>query len=246
MSEQRYAVFDVDGTFFKSSCLEKVIDTAVVEGVFDGTAFAAANRRRRQWQQNNNEGVYQAYLSTLVQGFIGQIVGVEVARFNQVIDHMVDAHRVRLFGFTRRLLEHVAPTHTTVAISGSPQIIVERFLNDLGFDHIVGSQFGQRDGRFTDEITSTNKVADFQRIAGAQGVLDIAVGDTIGDRDIFAMAGRPIAFNPSATLQHVAIENSWPIVTENKDAVYQMLPTGSGSYSVQFNRDPAYVLGEAA
>lgn len=244
MSREKFAVFDVDGTFFKSSCLEKVIDAAIAEKVFEHQAFEAAFRKRRQWQTHNNEGVYQSYLHSLVGGFVSQIVGVNVDRFDAVIARMVEEQRVRLFGFTRQLLELLSGDHITMAISGSPQMVVEPFLDDLGFDHIIGSQFGQEGGVYTTDITGTDKVGAFRTLAGENGVLDVAVGDTSGDNAIFELAERPIAFNPSATLRQAAIANRWPIVTENKDAVYQLIPT-TDEYSVVFDRNPAHVLGLA-
>jgi hypothetical protein len=47
-----------------------------------------ANRRR--WQENNNEGTYQAYIKRLVGALVTQMAGVEVTRFDRVVQNIVE------------------------------------------------------------------------------------------------------------------------------------------------------------
>lgn len=244
MGKDKFAVWDIDGTIFKSACLEKAIEVAVDEGIFRDEDFYEARAKRKIWQNDNNEGVYQSYLNSLVGAFVAQIAGIKAQEMDKVVNQMVNNHQVRRFKFTRALLEYLNPTHNTVAISGSPEFMVKAFLADLQFDEVVGSQFEVINGTYTGNATSTNKAAAFETISKGTGELDVVVGDTIGDLEILEQATRPIAFNPSATLRRHAIERSWPIVTENKDSIYQLIGSSSG-YQTIFERNPAIVLGEA-
>jgi hypothetical protein len=53
MAKRPFAVFDVDGTQFKSACVEKVIDEGIRQGLFLASEFESAFAARRRWQINN-------------------------------------------------------------------------------------------------------------------------------------------------------------------------------------------------
>ncbi len=237
------AVFDVDGTQFKSACVEKFIDEAIRQDVFSADMFAETRAKRRLWQSNNNEGIYQSYLHNLVGAFVASMAGLEVARFNVVTATMIDEHRVRMYSFTRNLLRLVSPSHETIAISGSPLPVVGPFLQNLGFDKILGSTFEVADGHFTGKAQSVNKADALSHIA-TDSTVNIGIGDTVGDVPVLRKANVAIAFNPSATLRREAIKNNWFIVTEQKDAVTQLLPSPQG-YQVVFDNSPQIILDVA-
>lgn len=244
MNQKSLAIFDVDGTQFKSACVEKVIDEAIRQKVFDKELFVEAMARRRLWQANNNEGVYQSYLHHLVGGFVTSIAGVEVGRFRAITAQMVADHQVRLFGYTRKLAQLLGKTHHLIAISGSPLPVVEPFLDGLGFDQIFGSTFEVEDGRFTGEAKSIHKETVLDEVTSDGHHISVGIGDTVGDLPVLNRAECSIAFNPSATLRNRAIAEGWFIVTEQKDAVTQLLPV-DGGYQVHFERSPEVILRAA-
>jgi HAD superfamily phosphoserine phosphatase-like hydrolase len=241
MTKEQVAVFDVDGTQFKSACVEKVIDEAILQGVFSSETFAEARLTRRRWQENNNEGVYQAYLHHLVGAFVASIANVSVEQFRSVTERVIAEHRVRLFSYPRQLRELLTPNHTLVAISGSPLPVVEPFLEGLGFDEIYGSTFEIEDGRFTGQASAVNKQTVLEKLTATGRHISVGVGDTVGDLPVLRQARCPVAFNPSATLRKEAIMQHWPIVIEQKDAITQLLPA-DGTYSVHFERSPKVIL----
>lgn len=241
-SEKPLAVFDTDGTIFKSACVEKVINEAITQQVFDREPFQRAHEYRRRWQRNNHEGLYQSYLHHLVGGFVASIAGVEVERFKQVIDQMVSEHEYRLFGYTKRLAEMLRPSHRRISISGSPEMVVKPFLRSLEFDQVIGSQFEVVDGYYTGNATGTNKAEVLARFK--HNSIDVGVGDTVGDVPVLAQARCPIAFNPSSALYQDAKQNRWFIVHEHKDFVTQFLPNWEG-YTHSFDRNPAVILDAA-
>jgi len=52
----------------------------------------------------------------------------------------------------------------------------------------------------------------------------IAVGDSEGDISMLEKVARPIAFNPSQKLFDEALAQSWPIVIERKNVMYNLEP----------------------
>ncbi len=218
-----FAAFDVDGTIFKSSLAEKVVDRCISDGLFPAEPFNEVYANRRRWQVNNNEGVYQAFLHRLVGTFVGQIAGVEVERFKKVTDDMIAEHQVRKFAFPRRLIQSLRTSHHIIAISGSPDILVEPFLADLNTDKAYGSIFEHEDGRFTGVASSVgDKAVILKRLVNAGTVIlpgSVAMGDTVSDIPMLEYATLPIMFNPTATLTNYGKEFGWPRVFEVKDQI---------------------------
>lgn len=244
MKQKPLAVFDVDGTQFKSACVEKVADEAIRQGLFNGELFGKARAQRRLWQENNNEGVYQAYLHNLVGAFVASISGVKVEHFRDITEQMVAEHRVRLFSYTRQLGQLLKPSHRLIAISGSPLPVVEPFLEGSDFDEIYGSTFEVENGRYTGEAKSISKAAAVETLLADGAVLNVGIGDTIGDLPVLSQATCPIAFNPSDTLRKQAVRHGWFIAMEQKDAITQLVPQ-NGSYQAHFERSPKIILDAA-
>ncbi len=218
-----FAAFDVDGTIFKSSLAEKIVEGGIEAGIFAAKAFATAHERRRQWQRNNNEGIYQSYLHHLVGAFVIQMAGVEVERFEEVASQVMQQHSVRKFAFSRRLLEALHDSHSPIAISGSPLMLLEPFLGDLHFESIYGSTFEIEDGKFTGKATSVGDKAEILRDLVIQEQVtqesSIAIGDTISDKSMLEYANVPIIFNGGRTLTNYGKPRGWTRVNEHKDQI---------------------------
>lgn len=230
-----FAAFDVDGTIFKSSLLEKAIDACIAAHIFDTDAFNEAAANRRRWQINNNEGVYQAYLHHLVGAFVTQIAGVNVEQFNQVAEAMVAEHTVRKFIFPRRLMHALEDSHHIVAISGSPTMLVEPFLGDVPVQSTFGSTFDIEGDRFTGGAASVGDKAAILRHLVSQGTAEhagsVAVGDTISDAAMLGYAATAIMFNPSRTLTNHGAPQGWLQIYEVKDRIVALkLDAATGRY----------------
>ena len=116
-----------------------------------------------------------------------------------------------------------------IAISGSPQEILNLFLKPLGFDRAWGTVLSQdAGGRYTGEVLQDpfkNKrrvLEEFLEDAdvGLEG--SVGVGDTLSDVGFLEMVQTPIAFNPNRSFFEVARQRGWPIVVERKDVIYNL------------------------
>jgi phosphoserine phosphatase len=172
------------------------------------------------------------------------MAGVDVQAFDAVTRTMIAEHRVRMFSYTANLARILKASHTLVAISGSPLVVVEPFLEGLGFDHVIGSTFQTKGGKFTGVAKSIDKAVALAEFAESDVDISVGIGDTVGDLPVLESAHCAIAFNPSATLRKTAIANGWFIVMEQKDAITQLLPTESG-YEAVFDRSPSLILDRA-
>jgi phosphoserine phosphatase len=120
-----------------------------------------------------------------------------------------------------------------IAISGSPQEILDLFLKPLGFDRAWGTVLAKdaRD-RYTGEVLENpfgNKRRVMEEVmeeflANAEAGLEdsVGMGDTLSDVGFLEMVETPIAFNPNRGLFEVARQWGWPIVVERKDVIYNL------------------------
>lgn len=218
-----FAVFDVDGTIFKSSLAEKVIDACIAEGLFARRSFSQAFAYKRKWQRHNTEQVYQTYIHYLVETLVQEMAGIDTHWFNNVTTTMLANHALRKFGFPCQLIRTLAQTHEIIAISGSPEILVAPFLAGLPVNRIFGSMYEMKEGRFTGNATSIpDKAVIVQELLDNRHVNrngSVAVGDTISDASIMELAHHSIMFNASLTLTKYGIKQHWVRVHEAKDQV---------------------------
>ncbi len=127
------------------------------------------------------------------------------------------AHRLKEAGY------HI------IAISGSPQEILNLFLKPLGFDRAWGTVLAQDDsGIYTGEVLQDpfkNKrrvLEAFLEEADVSLEGSVGVGDTLSDVGFLEMVQTPIAFNPNRSFFEVAQQWGWPIVVERKDVIYNL------------------------
>ena len=235
-----FAAYDLDGTLFKSSALEKSIPIAIELGVFDGSAFDDAYLSKEHWQQDNNEGTYNAYIKKLVDAFVGQMKDVRINAFDEVVQELVHSQSIRRYKFTKALIRMVAGTHSNILITGSPTILAKPFIQDItDITRVYGSTFETEDGRYTGAAHSLgSKAAISQRLIDTCEVVaqdSIAEGDTMTDTTMLHLATHPIMFNPSYTLDRYGREFGWDKVIEVKDNITShhitsLQPSGNGTY----------------
>lgn len=240
MSKPFFAL-DVDGTVFKSGLVEKVVESCIDTRLFKADSFNEAYSNKQRWQEHNTEGAYLAYLDRLVATFVLEITGVKVEKFQQITDNMVEQQRVRRFIFPRNLLRRLKDSHHSVAISGSPSILVQPFLADLDVDTICGSEYHIENGRFTgvaasvgDKALILKKMEDEHLISRENSV---AIGDTVSDKSMLMHAAHPVMFNPSRTLTDYGRVSGWPRVIETKDQVTVLRQGALGGAYVESDMD---------
>ncbi|MFM2414646.1 MAG: hypothetical protein RI911_339 [Candidatus Parcubacteria bacterium] len=227
--EKQYAVFDVDGTIFRSSLLIEVVRDLIHAGIFPKDAEQVYADAHKRWL--DREGDYSAYIAKVVDAFMAHIKGVHYGDFMEVAKKTVDAHQKRTYRYTRDLLKQLKRDgYFLLAISHSPKAILDLFCPALGFDKVYGMFYsiGPQD-RFTGEIEEKslilNKAAILKRAIEKEGLSthgSVGVGDTESDISFLDLVERPICFNPNSKLYQVAKVHGWDIVVERKDVIYEL------------------------
>ena len=121
------------------------------------------------------------------------------------------------------LAGHRSAGRLLVLATTSPVDLVAPLAELVGFDHVVGTRYASRDGRYTGGIDgdfawATGKLAAVRRFAAARGI-DLsrshAYSDSVFDVPLLRAVGHPHVVNPDRRLRALATLGRWPI--ENWD-----------------------------
>jgi HAD superfamily hydrolase (TIGR01490 family) len=226
---KKLAIFDIDGTIFRSSLLIELTEALIDQGIFDILVRKNYQKEHTLWL--NRKGSYECYIEVVVRAFMDNLKGVYYSDFERVVKEVAVEQKNRVYCFTRDLIKDLRRKgYFLVAISQSPKTILDQFAKDLPFDKIYGRlyELGPSDrftGKVIDEHLIINKANIVKRVLQKEEVTlkgSVAVGDTEGDISILEMVENPICFNPNATLYRHAKRNGWRVVVERKDVVYEI------------------------
>src|SRR3989344_4029914 len=226
---KKVAIFDVDGTIFRSSLLIEVVERLVTAGIFPKEARQDFVREELAWL--NRKGDYEKYIMSVVKVFRSHIKGVPYKDFNGLAEEVVAEQKDRVYRFTRDLIKDLKKrNYFLLAVSHSPKSVLDHFCKRLGFDKVYGLfyELGPMErftGRVMEEAFIFNKASVARHALDKEGLTlrgSIGVGDTESDIPFLELVEQPICFNPNAKLFAHARRNSWKVVVERKDVVYKI------------------------
>lgn len=223
------AIFDIDGTIFRSSLLIELVEALIQEGIFPAGFWKKYEREYKEWL--NRQGSYEKYILALVLAFNENIKGVRHVDFTRVGRRVIAFHQNRVYGYTRDLIKQLkAKKYYLLAVSHSPMEIVQDFARGMGFNKVYGRIYEIGKGRrFTGARPYDHLIDDkgkiLLRVAEKENLTlrgSVGVGDTESDVAFLKMVDRPICFNPNEKLYKRAKRRGWNIVVERKDVVYHL------------------------
>ncbi len=225
----KFAIFDIDGTIFRSSLVIELCLALVSKKVFPKKALEEIRAEHMAWL--NRKGSYEAYINKVVKIYVKYIKGKNFSLVEKVAKQVIEKQKDMTYRFTRGLVKKLkSKNYFLVAISGSPSYIVEEYAQVVGFDKCFGTELEVREDKFTGGVVNLdsafNKALVVKRILKEYKNVDlkkcIAVGDTEGDVEMLKLVGRPIAFNPNLYLAKIARVKKWEVVVERKDVIYSL------------------------
>lgn len=226
----RIAVFDIDGTIFRSSLLIEYMHEMVRHGVFSQAALDEIEPAFHAWL--DRQASYHDYIMKVVDVHLRYLSGAPLEGVHASVMSTVDSLKNRNYRYTTHLLRELKEAgYRAVCVSGSPHHVVEPFARLMGFDEWFGTIYEVRDGAYTGEVVLNNSIAAkdvvIDQWAAEEGIeidfdASYAIGDTEGDASVLSRVGNPIAFNPNMALLQVAREQGWKIIVERKDVIYDI------------------------
>ncbi len=226
---RKVAIFDIDGTIFRSSLLIEIVEVLIELELFPGEVREQYEKEKMRWL--DRKGDYEAYIMAVVGVFIKNIKGVSYDDFLRAGRLVVERYRHRTYVFTEALIKDLKEQgYFLLAVSHSPKGILDLFCKELGFDKVYGKLYetGPTE-RFTgntlDEHLIANKANILRRAVENENLTlegSVGVGDTEGDISFLEIVERPICFNPNLKLYRHAKRMNWETVVERKDVIYEL------------------------
>lgn len=235
--KKKVAIFDIDGTIFRSSLLIEFNKGLMRTGVIPSALVGDLHKEYFAWVER--KGSYGDYIRKVVTMHQKAIKGKEQKYVIAAADLVFLAHRDRVYRYTRDLLKKLKRTHLLLAISGSPLEIVTPFAKYFDFDHVWGTVYEvDRKGVYTGRVLDRRSVDHKREILEAfvqEQNLSLkdswGVGDTETDISILEVVDHPIAFNPTASFYNMAKKKKWPVIVERKNVIYQIDANRAGGRS---------------
>lgn len=223
------AIFDIDGTIFRSSLTIELLKRLARRGIFEKNFMKNVERAERKWL--NRQGHYDQYVAEVVEAYQRAIVGKKKNDVVAISREVIREQKFRTYRYTSDLLQKIRGKYFTVGISGSPLEVVAEYNKFLKFDKIYGWEFGiDERGRYTNVILHAppryKKELIIRYIHNHNLSLknSIGVGDTESDMGFLELVSKPICFNPNSILARLARSRNWEIVIERKDLVVKFNP----------------------
>ena len=226
--KRKVAIFDIDGTIFRSSLLIEVTEALIQEKIFPRRAEDVYKKAYKKWTER--KGSYEDYIMAVVDAFLVNIKGVKPKDFARIAKNVTTFHRNRVYRYTRDLVKELhKKNYYLLAISLSPKEIVQEFAKTLGFDKTYGLIYEVgANKKFTGrtlENTIFDKAKILKRVIEKEGLTlkgSIGVGDTESDIAFLKMVKTPICSNPNSKLYNEAKRRGWRVVVERKDIIYNL------------------------
>ncbi len=227
----KMAIFDIDGTIFRSSLVLELMAVLVDRKIFKQSTVAQIQDSYEAWL--NRHGSYESFIMNLVTVYQKNIIGCSAEKVNEAIAYLLEQQRDHLYRYTRTLIKNCKQQgYFLFAVSGSPTDIVEPFSDYLGFHGSCGREYEVIKDRYTGKVSNDiemnlNKDKLVKKYLSDHGLTadftkSLAIGDTETEIPLLKLVGKPIPFNPNKQLASYAKKQGWPIVVERKDVVYEL------------------------
>lgn len=229
------AVFDIDGTIYRSLMLFEMIMELFRMGVFTGNEVSNIDTHKSIWQKQRDRESYWEYVGALIKVYLNNIKGVRKKDIESAVETILRRYPQNIYVWTRNYINLLKYTHYLIAISGAPEDIVGPFSKRLGMQDFRGAKYEVKRGVYTGGAQDAikNKSALLENIVDELKLSlhgSVGVGDTDFDIPMLEIVEIPIAFNPNKELMEYANERRWRVIIEQKDMFYE-LPTRKAKFT---------------
>ncbi|MDO8466605.1 MAG: HAD-IB family hydrolase [bacterium] len=227
--KRKFAIFDIDGTIFRSSLLIELTEGMIHRGIFKPRVRNVYTKAYKKWL--DRKGPYGEYINAVVKAFETNIKGVPAKAFFKISKQVADFHKDRTYRYTRQLITDLKKKgYYLLAISHSPLSVLQDFCRKIGFDKVYGRVHEvNKNGKLTGDTMHLELISDkakiLQRAIEKENLTlkdSVGVGDTETDIRFLEIVKNPICFNPNSGLYRHAKKAGWKVVVERKDVVFEL------------------------
>ena len=124
MKKKPIAIFDIDGTIFRSSLTIELLELMNERGLVGSSAMKKIWQSQKRWQNREQLDSYGEYIEIVWQAYQKSLASKSRAKIVALARKVLAEQKARTYVYTRDLYEKLRRTHTLIAISGSPVEIV--------------------------------------------------------------------------------------------------------------------------
>ncbi len=228
--KQKFAVFDIDGTFFRSHLYWEVVLGLARRGKLHPKINARTLELHEAWKSRVANDAFEAFDNETINAIDDLLVELNPHEYDQALKEVLLPVLDHTYMYPKTLLQQLkADGYFILAISGSRIEEVNLFAKHHGFDDWIGQTYERTpDGKaYTGKVFKTYKdkhiiLETFVKKHNLTYEGSVAIGDTGSDISILAVVDQPIAFNPNRALLEHAQHNNWKIVLERKSIAYTL------------------------
>jgi len=232
-TQKPFAVFDIDGTLIRWQLYHAVVQKLASAGHLGPDARLTLRNARMKWKNREHKEAFHDYERTLIQTYEDALPTLKPDDFDNYVEEVITEYKDQVYTYTRDLIKNLkAKGYVLLAISGSHQELVRAIAQHYGFDDYVGTNYNRTTESFSGDkqLGSADKKSILQKLIAKHSLAkegSIAVGDSLSDATMMELVEQPIAFNPDQKLYDRAHSESWKIVVERKNVIYEMEPHGT-------------------
>jgi HAD superfamily hydrolase (TIGR01490 family) len=235
--KRKFAVFDIDGTFFRSHLFWEVVLELANREILHPKLNEYTVEMYDKWKRRTSKRAFEDFDYGVVGELKSLVTELDPIIYDEVVKNVIESKIDHVYTFSKQLMKELKEKdYFVIAISGSRQEEVDIFAPYHGFDDWIGQKFERSaDGKkYTGNIEATFKdkhitLDKFVKKHNLTYKDSYAIGDTGSDISMLDVVENPVAFNPNHSLLEHAQQNGWKIVIERKSIVYTMEAQG-GSY----------------
>lgn len=228
--KRKFAVFDIDGTLFRSHLFWEVALELARTKKLHPKINDSALKLYSDWQKRVHDRAFEDFDKTTISAIDELTTEMDPIAYDKALKLVMPRIIDHTYMYTKKLLDGLNNKgYFTIAISGSRIEEVEIFAKHHGFDEWIGQKFERStDGK---RYTGNKQKTHFDKHLILQKLIDkhnltivgsYGVGDTGGDISMLEVVDVPIAFNPNQDLLKHAKQKGWKIVVERKSIAYEL------------------------
>ncbi|MNX10346.1 haloacid dehalogenase-like hydrolase [compost metagenome] len=236
--KRKFAVFDIDGTLFRSGLYREVFYELYKMGVVPSNLADEITAKHSEWRHRAHDNAFEEFEKVMTDSIDSYLPKLRIADYDTAVQRVLEKKAENVYVYTRNLIKRLkAEGYFIMAISGSQQELVEPFAKQYGFDTWVGQQWERGEEFFTGTIvkTHTGKEKIIKHLMTEHDLTlkdSYGVGDTNGDSGMLGLVENPIAFNPTYELLEKALEHDWKIVIERKNTSYELVKDAHSGHRI--------------
>lgn len=235
---KKFAVFDIDGTFFRSHLYWETTLSLARAGKLPGDTNKLVLDLYDKWKKRSHSRAFEDFDYQSISQINELLHEINPIDYDTTVRSTLIPILDETYLYPKKLKEKLQKEgYMILAISGSRKEEVSLFCNHHGFDDWIGQTWHRnRDGsQFTGEVHATYKDKHLllEKLVKKHNLTfedSVAIGDTNGDISILETVENPIAFNPNPGLLDHARDKGWKIVLERKSIAFTLEKGHDGSY----------------